>query len=148
LGPGFLKSRKAAGLATTGDSKEERMIMAASNNPQNQTNRVLDHLASLAGGRQALASLLGLQVTSIYNWAKDHQISLLGAVLIERSRLFGILFSARDIRPDLTREYKKYILTTAKFERHLSAQQRFESSGEWRRTPLYIALERFKGEKI
>lgn len=102
----------------------------------------LDIVINLCGGAQPFASLLGLQVDTVYKF-RIKGITPIGILLIERSQFLHGYFDRKYLRPDLTNEQidqmKKHKLYAQACER----QDRLENEAI-KNTPLEYLAKKYK----
>ena len=109
-----------------------------------QNNLYLHQLITLSGSQKQLSKLLGVHEQSINDWLKAGQISKKGAALIEASKVFGSLFKASKLRPDVNPKSWIDVIYTATYEASRAKQKDYEQSEAFKTETPIAVLEGFK----
>lgn len=106
----------------------------------------LQELILAAGGITNLAAYLGVEPRAVTDWRRAGKISLIGALLVDRSSLLSGLFKSSRLRPDLTPERMRRLRN---HQHYIDARMRqidFESRPEYAQTQLFYIKERLTNE--
>ncbi len=102
-------------------------------------NLYLKQLITLSGSQKQLAKLLGVHEQSINDWLTVGQISKKGAALVEASKVFGDLFKATKLRPDIIPKAWTEVLFTHGYDVSRRKQIAYEMSEAFKtETPLAV----------
>ena len=88
----------------------------------------LNELILASGSVEKAATLLGLQKDAVYTWIYKGKASVIGALLVERSVILGKVFTANELRPDVSERRFEQAEKDIRFRKARKRQKEFESS--------------------
>lgn len=109
-----------------------------------QNNLYLKQLITLSGSQKQLSKLLGVHEQSINDWLTLGRISKKGAALVEASKVFGGLFKAHKLRPDINPKSWTEILYTTTYAISRAKQKDYEQSEAFKTETPIAVLEGLK----
>ena len=108
--------------------------------------KVLDQVIIVSGSVRAAARFCGLNQNSVYAWLHRGEVSAVGALLIEHSEVLGKLFTADELRPDVTDARWRSVYNDNRFKTARRKQKRFEETKIFAelssKSPIHIVLDR------
>lgn len=102
----------------------------------------LHEIIVAAGSITQLAAYLGVEPRAVTDWRRAGQISKIGALLVDRSKVLSTLFNSKKLRPDLTESDAKRLRNHTRYIECRFKQIEYESSPAFAETPAFYIQTR------